>query len=641
MAANNHDPDNQSRWKSRYYEALGEIEEREKAWRDTETLLRQLINQLISAADGRHPPLTDSLSELRNGLREGRDVLRLNDIVDRIIAQVEELEVLRGGDQAQARPGGLLLAILDKLQIQDASTRDIRQLKKQLEALRPGEDSTAACESFAALINELLLSGEDLIPARSRKQRLLDGIILRQEKVRQLLANESGKEKAEQTPEEAVPKTGQRLMAPAVGDLLLQLALRLPNAVRRRINFQTLKKHTNRARQRKDLIAIIDVIAQNIDAAYAIEEQPVVILDDESLSALARSVQLLLAQMNPPEDLKTKIQELENFAEQGSGDADGLIHCLNSLSQVVADICGRLSRQRDELEGFNLKLGIYLEDIDVGLQKSGALYNELHQQNMRMDKAVQDELRAIQDAMQSKADRDVIFEKVNKHLESVDFQLQQFQDLEKDHFQHVHQLFARLGDKVASLISDSTTLSSQVEGNDKRALYDALTGIPNRSAYEERLALEVARCKRYGKDLSLAVFNVDNFMPINENYGRAAGDRVVKVVAEILSGRTRETDFVARYDDAEFVVLMPETSLAPAQQVAEKICNETKQTAFQFHDIQVEVTISAGVSQYNREELVSALFDQADAALDEARRAGGNRASCVGPQPDQAGADED
>jgi len=640
MAANNHDPDNQSRWKSRYYEALGEIEEREKAWRDTETLLRQLINQLISAADERHQPLTDSLSELRNGLREGRDVLRLNDIADRIIAQVEELEVLRGGDQARAKPGGLLLAVLEKLQIQDAATRDIRQLKKQLEALRPGEDATAACESFAALVNELLQSGDDLIPARSRKQRLLDMILVRQEKLRLLLANESNKEDTEQTAGAAAAKPGQRLMAPAVGDLLLQLALRLPNTVRRRINFQTLKKHTNRARQRKDLIAIIDVIAQNIDAAYAIEEQPVVILDDESLSALARAVQLLLAQMNPPEDLKPKILELENFVEQDNGDAEGLIHCLNSLSQVVADICGRLSQQRDELEGFVLKLGMYLEDIDVGLQKSGALYNELHQQNMHMDKAVQDELRAIQDAMQSEADRDVTIEKVNKHLESVDFQLQQFQDLEKDHYQNAHQLFARLADKVASLISDSTRLGSQVEGNEKRALHDALTGIPNRSAYEERLALEVARCKRYGKDLSLAVFNVDNFMSINENYGRAAGDRVVKVVAEILSGRIRETDFVARYDGAEFVILMPETSLAPAQQVAEKICRQTEQTAFQFHDIQVEVTISAGVSQYNRNVLVSALFDQADAALDEARRAGGNRAACVGQQPGQ-GADED
>jgi diguanylate cyclase len=333
--------------------------------------------------------------------------------------------------------------------------------------------------------------------------------------------------------------------------------------------------------------------------------------------------------MNPPEDLKIKISDLEKFVEQGNSDAEGLIHCLNSLSQVVADICRRLSQQRDELQGFILKLGMYLEDIDIGLQKSGSLYNELHQQNMRTDKAVQDELRAIQEALQTDADRDVVTEKIRKHLESVDFQLQQFRDMDNDHYQHGQQILAMLGDKVESLISDSASLRNQLEGSDKRAMHDALTGMPNRSAFEERLALEVARCKRYGMDLSLAVFNVDKFKAINENYGRAAGDRVLKVVAEILTSRTRETDFSARYEDAEFVVLMPETSQESAQQVAEKICGHTEQTAFQFHEIQVDVTIAAGVSQYKRDELVSALLDRADAALDQARKTGGNRAACA------------
>jgi len=200
-----------------------------------------------------------------------------------------------------------------------------------------------------------------------------------------------------------------------------------------------------------------------------------------------------------------------------------------------------------------------------------------------------------------------------------------FHDAEKQRFEQAQQMIETLGEKVSALESDSTQLRTRLEETQQQALRDALTGLPNRQAYEERLASEIARCKRYATPLAMVVWDVDKFKDINDHYGHAGGDRVLKVLAELLSTRIRETDFVARYGGEEFVMLMPEITAETAMQVADKLRQEIAQTPFHFRDNPVAVTISAGVAQFHQDELVTSLFERADAALYAAKEAGRNR----------------
>ncbi|MBI1423811.1 MAG: diguanylate cyclase [Gammaproteobacteria bacterium] len=629
MATNNQDVDTQSRWKSRYYEALGEIEEREKQWRDAERLLRHLVTRLTLAADSRHQVLNQNLTELRNAVRDGRDVLRLRELIDQISEQVAELDNMRQHSQEQAHPATILLNLMERMQLQDANTREVRQLKKQISQLNTGDDASEVYEQFIELINDALDSVGAVAPAKSRKQKLLDRILQRQEKAQEspVAATETNaaaagtEAKAEQIPQ-AVP---QKLMAPAVGDLLLQLALRMPDAVKRRINFQALKKHTNRARARKDLIAIIDVIAQHVEAAYQQEPPTIITIDDDSIGAVAQAVSQFFQQLNPPQDLQSRVSELEKFYSERSNDIEGLIHCLNSLAEVVAEICSRLAFQRDELESFFVQLSMRLADLDLGLQKTGTLYTESHQDNLHMDKAVHDEIRGIQDSMQAAGDIAQLKTSIQQRLDAIDRHLLRFHDAEKLRYEQAQQTITELGQKVSELENDSGQLRTRLEETQKQAMRDVLTGIPNRQAYEERLASEIARCKRYGTPLSMVVWDVDKFKAINDNYGHAGGDRVLKVIAESLSTRVRETDFVARYGGEEFVMLLPETTVDDAMRVANKLRSDIEQTPFHFHDKRVEITISAGVAQYHQDELVTSLFERADAALYAAKEAGRNQ----------------
>ena len=636
MATSNQDVDTQSRWKSRYYEALGEIEEREKTWRDGERLLRHLIPRLTLAADSRHQALNQNLTELRNAVRDGRDILRLRELTDQISEQVAELDNMRSRSPDQTHPATILLELLDKLQLQDLNTREIRQFKKQINQLRPGEDAEQVYAQFVELVNTSLEGTSELAPAKSRKQKLLDRILQRQEKgegdtdtgAAETDSPAEVADKINQIPQ-AVP---QKLIAPAVGDLMLQLALRLPDAVKRRINFQVFKKHTNRARTRKDLIAIIDVISSHVEAAYVQDEPAIITLDDDSVSAIAQAIHQMFLHMKAPADLQAHISDLEKFYSERSNDIEGLIHCLNSLAEVVAEICNRLAMQRDELEGFFVQLNMRLEDLDLGLQKTSAIYIESHQDNLHMDKTVHEEIRGIQDSMQSASDLSQLKTAIQVRLDTIDQHLLRFHDAEKQRFEMAQQMIETLGEKVSALEADSSLLRSRLEETQKQATRDVLTGIPNRQAYEERLASEIARCKRYNTPLAMVVWDVDKFKDINDNYGHAGGDRVLKVIAELLSSRVRETDFVARYGGEEFVMLMPETTAEAAMQVANKLRSDIEQTPFHFHDIRVTVTISAGVAQYQQDELVTSLFERADAALYAAKEAGRNQVNSAETQ---------
>ena len=183
----------------------------------------------------------------------------------------------------------------------------------------------------------------------------------------------------------------------------------------------------------------------------------------------------------------------------------------------------------------------------------------------------------------------------------------------------------KLTEKIAKMEVDSEHLRSHLEETKQQALTDVLTGLPNRHAYEVRLAEELARCRRYNTDLCMVVWDVDKFKVINDSYGHAAGDRVLKVIAGKLNECTRETDFLARFGGEEFVLLLPGTDLDATKLVAEKLRETVSGTPFHFRDTDVSVTVSGGIAQLHKDETTSSLFERADKALYSAKEKGRNR----------------
>ena len=159
----------------------------------------------------------------------------------------------------------------------------------------------------------------------------------------------------------------------------------------------------------------------------------------------------------------------------------------------------------------------------------------------------------------------------------------------------------------------------------QKALIDPLTGLPNRAAWSERLDYEVNAWHQRGNSLSLAMLDLDHFKRINDGYGHLAGDKVLKIIANVLSKRLRPTDFIARFGGEEFVLLMPDSTLADALAVGEVLREAIAACPFHFKGEPVTITVSMGVAQFQPGERSDLALKRADEALYRAKAAGRNQ----------------
>lgn len=163
--------------------------------------------------------------------------------------------------------------------------------------------------------------------------------------------------------------------------------------------------------------------------------------------------------------------------------------------------------------------------------------------------------------------------------------------------------------------------SLDVERNLSRR--DHLTGAFNRRAFEELAQREVDRSKRYGRPISLAFMDLDNFKAINDQYGHDTGDELLAVVASTLVGTVRTSDIVARIGGDEFAIVMPETSADQAHAALEKTRSAVSD---RMAEHAWNVTFSIGVvSTTEGASQLSTLMAEADDLMYQAKRAGKDR----------------
>jgi diguanylate cyclase (GGDEF)-like protein/PAS domain S-box-containing protein len=154
------------------------------------------------------------------------------------------------------------------------------------------------------------------------------------------------------------------------------------------------------------------------------------------------------------------------------------------------------------------------------------------------------------------------------------------------------------------------------------AVTDKLTGTCNRQRFDEILLSEMERSRRYNISLSMIIFDIDLFKRVNDTYGHQRGDGVLQEIARIVKENIRKTDHFCRWGGEEFIVLSPETELANAAGVAEKLRILIAEHPFEGIPRQ---TISFGVTQFHTEDTATSLVKRADDALYRAKGKGRNR----------------
>lgn len=186
-------------------------------------------------------------------------------------------------------------------------------------------------------------------------------------------------------------------------------------------------------------------------------------------------------------------------------------------------------------------------------------------------------------------------------------------------------------ERETALSEEIDVLSERIDGLVSQVGRDALTGLHNRRAFQDRLEAELLAGRRNGTSVAMALIDVDNFKLVNDTYGHQVGDQVLQAVASILLGVARSTDVAARYAGDEFVILLPGVTEEDAAAISYRMLEHVRLINEQLHEIgEVGTSLSIGVALTETcKRNASQLTAIADAAMYDAKESGKDRVVAI------------
>jgi len=184
----------------------------------------------------------------------------------------------------------------------------------------------------------------------------------------------------------------------------------------------------------------------------------------------------------------------------------------------------------------------------------------------------------------------------------------------RSHSQEVEELSARVN-----------RLEKELEEAKKESKEDFLTKLNNKRALDEFLEIKESEFKRYERNYSVVMFDLDKFKDVNDTYGHDAGDAILRAFAKILKKDCRSVDVVGRFGGEEFMALLSETELSGAVKFAQKVREDVQKARFMYKGKRIEVTVSAGVAERKAHISANATISSADEYLYVAKKEGRNR----------------
>ncbi|HCS63442.1 MAG TPA: GGDEF domain-containing protein [Cellvibrio sp.] len=191
---------------------------------------------------------------------------------------------------------------------------------------------------------------------------------------------------------------------------------------------------------------------------------------------------------------------------------------------------------------------------------------------------------------------------------------------------HVASLSCPLGDTSCQFLQELSTLRQEVDVLKEQVRTDALTGLYNFRFFSDALPLEMERASRSFQPLSLIVLDIDHFKGFNDRWGHEVGNRALSHVAQLIGLTIRKLDFACRFGGEEFVILLPNTDLRQAMNVAERLREIIANTPLLHEQDSITITASLGVDEYrgNHSDSPESFLERVDAWLYQAKHAGRN-----------------
>ncbi|MEO4048005.1 diguanylate cyclase [Pseudomonas sp. CAU 1711] len=612
--------DEAQRWKAKYLESLERQEHQEQRWNQRLDLLRRGLVRSSLAAEGSDKAVDQCMQELRELLR-GEQMEGLSALIPRLEKAVLDSEQRRQQrlEQNVAGFAGLTQQLLEL-----DPPREVRKALKQF-AKRIDERAGQPRELPALLAELSSLQGKALAVLGSAPaarpgllQRLFGG---RDE------AEPGGQPQAEVAParDEATAAPVSPAPPPAPAE---QAAVDVDEAPRGAAPLAPAPQAAAQRQADPAPVPTLDSLPLDAslvtggagDPAYALPERP-----EPGYSAvaphIAESLLGLLDELELPEHYQAQGESLRERL-QGGVNWYELVPLLDDLAVLVLAVTDGGQREfAGYLKQLNERLAAFIDTLSLAHEG----YSESVESARSFNRELREQVSDLQASVQEAADLASLKQALERRLDGLLDTVIEHQRQREGSEEEVAQRLQALSQKVTEMELEAQGFREHIEEQRQKALTDPLTGVANRAGWAERLELEVARWRRYGGDLLLAVLDIDHFKRINDGYGHLAGDKVLKIIAGELSKRLRKTDFLARFGGEEFVLLVPSTPLEGGQQLLETLRGAIETCPFHFRGEPLTITLSAGLTAFVPGESSEAAFERADQALYRAKREGRNR----------------
>ena len=345
-------------------------------------------------------------------------------------------------------------------------------------------------------------------------------------------------------------------------------------------------------------------------------------LEDEEAKVQTVIVAVLERLSRLPE-LRPALADLRERSKD-SLSPDEFAEGLEKVARLVGEQRASLLREKREIEDLLHQMDVRLAEIASYLASDTADQRSAQTSAQQFDLLVTGEVRSLGSDVMSAQDLGALRNRVRDRLEIISNHLQDFRTREGARVSAQLDRTQRMRVRVTDLEREIHGLHKSLQEEQSLRMIDALTGIPNRAAYDDRIRHEFMRWQRENAPVSVLAWDIDRFKEINDAYGHSAGDKVLRVIAQHLAHHVRGTDFVARYGGEEFVMILIGTDATQASQTADKIRAGIETMGFHFHNKPVAVTASCGITTFRGDDTPETIFDRADQALYRAKDGGRN-----------------
>ncbi|PSS57216.1 GGDEF domain-containing protein [Pseudomonas sp. BBP2017] len=665
--------DEAQRWKEKYLKSIEQQEKLERRWEARLDLLRRGLVRSTLAAEGSDRAVDQCMKEMREVIRTDNMDAALAGLIPRLEKAVLDSEQRRETRIAQVSTAlTSLVTQLQTLPLPSDVSRPLKKFAKQVEArasqsrevpLLLGELSGLQGQALSALerpeeaqrpgLLQRLFGGREaeaqvLQPALAgtvavaseaieppvpvlhahRDVEPQDKAVADIDELQPLeVAQEVVTETLEPTPVEAVVSAATQAEPGPAADLPMVAVL----AAEAPALFELPP-----AANEPELPALPELPEQSPDepeddqpeVTHALDQDPNYALPDgtePTYSSVAAHIEEtllgLLDDLSLPERHKAQAQSMRERLEHGLNWYE-LLPVLDDLAVLMLAIN---DSGQHEFEVYLQQLNERLESFQSHLHEASEGHADNSSAARDLDSQLREQVDGLQSSVQGAADLDSLKHILENRLEGLLGTMDEHQQQRDQREQDMASRLQGLAERVASMEQEAMGYREHLEEQRQKALIDPLTGLPNRAAWSERVDQEVLEWQENGGHLLMAILDLDHFKRINDSYGHLAGDKVLKIVANVLRKHLRSRDFIARFGGEEFVLLIPQTAMPIGYQLAESLRAAIEACPFHFKGERVTITLSIGISAFRSGERSEVVLKRADEALYRAKHLGRNR----------------